>query len=353
MWCVKKLDHKDELYHHGIKGQKWGKKNGPPYPLGASDHSSAERKEGHKGWSKEAKRELDNKNGNKSSNKSSNKTKKKSGLTDKQKKYIKIGAAVAVTALATYGGYKLYESGKLDDLISKGKEALNKTITPKNVKDAMQSIKDDDFKPADGLFDYKQISKLTSSEIEAIRAYTATPSYRDVNEYLRGITKEPTAKSKSIADDITSALNKVFINKDVEVQRGIGRSAAETILGEDTIETLSRLKKQYVDESSVIHLDSLVGVISKDNGIMSTAIPTESWLFSGIKKSVAQNFARDGDGIVFDIKAKAGSKGMYVAPLSAYYSEHELVFAPGSSLVTDGTIQLISGIWHIGAILTQ
>ena len=26
----------DELYHHGIKGQNWGIKNGPPYPLGSS-----------------------------------------------------------------------------------------------------------------------------------------------------------------------------------------------------------------------------------------------------------------------------------------------------------------------------
>lgn len=341
-----------------------GEKNGPPYPLGASDHSSAERKEGHEGWSKEAKRELKNQNGgkssdkssnkssNKSSDKSSDKTKKKSGLTDKQKKYMKIGAAVAVTVLATYGGYKLYESGKLDGLISKGKEALDKSITPKNVKETMKSMKDDYFKPADGLFDYKQISKLTGREIKAIHDYTNL-YYRDVNEYLRGIAKKPTDKSKSIGDDITSALNKVFINKDVEVQRGVGRLAAETMLGEDTMEILSRLKKQYDKESSVIHLDSLVGVINKDNGVMSTAIPEETELFSGIKKSVAQNFARDGDGIVFDIKAKAGSKGMYVAPMSTFESEHEVVFAPGSSLVTDGTIRLIGGIWHIGAILAQ
>lgn len=25
--------NKYELYHHGIKGQKWGVRNGPPYPL--------------------------------------------------------------------------------------------------------------------------------------------------------------------------------------------------------------------------------------------------------------------------------------------------------------------------------
>ena len=42
-----------ELYHHGIFGMHWGKKNGPPYPLDPSDHSASEKKAG---W----RRSLDN-----------------------------------------------------------------------------------------------------------------------------------------------------------------------------------------------------------------------------------------------------------------------------------------------------
>ena len=46
MWNYVYPSH--ELYHHCILGQRWGKKNGPPYPIAASSHSASEKKAGWK-----------------------------------------------------------------------------------------------------------------------------------------------------------------------------------------------------------------------------------------------------------------------------------------------------------------
>lgn len=77
-----------ELYHHGIKGQKWGirrfqNKNGSLTAAGKNRYSD----------DSDGKTDADS---------------KKRGLTDKQKKAIKIGVIAVGTGLAMYGGYKLY-----------------------------------------------------------------------------------------------------------------------------------------------------------------------------------------------------------------------------------------------------
>lgn len=41
---VAKMRESDAIKHHGINGMKWGKRNGPPYPLANVDRSSAERR---------------------------------------------------------------------------------------------------------------------------------------------------------------------------------------------------------------------------------------------------------------------------------------------------------------------
>lgn len=45
------MSYSDELYHHGIKGQRWGVRNGPPYPLNAQTHASVVRSAGRGGRS--------------------------------------------------------------------------------------------------------------------------------------------------------------------------------------------------------------------------------------------------------------------------------------------------------------
>lgn len=114
----------NELYHHGILGQRWGKRNGPPYPLGAPDHSVSERKAGWKMSLDKTKKERYNSERDKE--KTADPEKKKFHLSDKQKRAVKIGAAAAATALAAYGIYKLSRSGKLNDLADKGREFVGK-----------------------------------------------------------------------------------------------------------------------------------------------------------------------------------------------------------------------------------
>lgn len=101
---------KTYLVHHGILGQKWGKRNGPPYPLDESDKSSVEKKH-------------EDSNKNKNNNKSFNVKTTNTSDIEKKIKTEKIGKN---TEILIYKGNKFDYTDISDEL---DKSAFAKDIS--------------------------------------------------------------------------------------------------------------------------------------------------------------------------------------------------------------------------------
>lgn len=152
------------LAHHGILGQKWGKRNGPPYPLDPEDHSKAE---------KDA-------------------AKKRTGMSDETKQKLKkaaiIGAAVVGTALVTYGAYKLYSNrGMIRNYTNLGKKNIDfirnsgkfdyLNIPAGNVDDLLPNDSSSSFISEEA----KKISEATGLKLKE-HAYTVSEDIKALRE---------------------------------------------------------------------------------------------------------------------------------------------------------------------------
>lgn len=319
----------EDLEHHGILGQKWGKRNGPPYPLDAGDHSAAEKKAG---WRKSLdageihKQHHENVVAIKSS--SVSKSEKQTALAaeeadynkklrdlklseDRKAKAKKVIMAVGGVAVAAAVGYAVYKSGiTMDDI----KNAVGGTDAWLN--NLQESGKfgnahfDTDHKTGAAWAkkhlwstDYWK-NQLNKSERDAIRSYTAA-AYQTMNSMLRtgtypnGISPLKKAMYAKYVQDCTSALKKASLPEDVIAHRGVGslNSLAKT-LGVD----VSTLKDPAAAKS-------LLGQVFVDPAFGSTAESSDkAW-----------------GGAKLHMKLPKGCQAMYVDPISAVPGENEIL----------------------------
>ena len=191
MISAKQIIPHNALQHHSILGMKWGKKNGPPYPIGASDHSASEKKAG---W----RRSLDK------SDSGGQNDNKKHGLTDKQKKAIKIGIAVTATALATYGTYRLAKSGKLDKYVEAGKAKVDEMFGKKGGNSDFGKTKVSDIH--EYAFTQKKATAKTVQTVNGIKKLAKAENISDVIKNANPHIGDTTYKNNCSACGIASFL---------------------------------------------------------------------------------------------------------------------------------------------------
>lgn len=297
------------ISHHGIKGQKWGVKNGPPYPLDISDHSYREKK---MKWEES----LDKKN--EASKKKSKMhysdspkfkiikkkdikpikkygellTRKVSGINWNDEKVKKI-VTIGVVAVAAYAGYKYLK---------------NSNFTKTTDENLYNRIKDSLVKNPNSLFDKDLWNEsLTMDEQNAVQSYTGS-SYASINKALRDIDN---AKLDHVLldkiNDITSAIDKSELEKEVTTFRAVSFDAAN----DKMFPNISLLDGKDAKEK-------LIGKFFQEDAFFSSS-PKYQSQFEGLEK-----------GVKLTTICPPGTKALYIGKKSNYPYEKELLLQRGT-----------------------
>lgn len=148
------------------------------------------------------------------------------------------------------------------------------------------------------------LATLTGTQKNAVVSYTGS-AYEAMNDYLRANgAYDASDRTKQLIKQCQAALKKASLPEEVIVRRGSG---------------YNMLKELGIDISEA-NKDKLVGGIVQDLGFLSTS-PDPSGGFSS--------------GIEYVIKIPEGSQAMYVAPISQFHSERELLVNCGGKFMVD------------------
>ncbi len=202
------------LAHHGILGQKWGKKNGPPYPLAPGEHSAAEKKAG---WRKS----LDGGSGEN--------PKKKKKMSKETKKAVAGMAATAAGAMAA--------SVVLADQNIRGKDGKPKKKASDLTDDELKELN-----KREGMERQYNKNFGTKSEAEVVKeiADIGTRSINSTKKRLDDeIAKRPTFERMDLSHMTNQELQNAINRENLEIQYSKLFNQVETVSkGEEYVKTI-------------------------------------------------------------------------------------------------------------------
>lgn len=188
----------DHLKHHQILGAKWGKKNGPPYPLGKGDHSASEKRAAEKAGVKvgkdSGKGSIENVKGSSGSNQHA----KKAPLTEEEKRLKAEEAQLKGDSKNITKYMDKLTTNELKD--AEDRARIRKNLEGPQEKKMTKSEKDID-------------DAIKSGDKEKVKAMATKMTYNQLNEAMNKIdlmeklNKEP--PKPTTMDKIDSAMKKV------------------------------------------------------------------------------------------------------------------------------------------------
>lgn len=148
------------------------------------------------------------------------------------------------------------------------------------------------------------LTALTGTQKDAVVSYTGS-AYEAMNDYLRANgAYDASDRTKQLIKQCQAALKKASLPEDVIVRRGSG---------------YNMLKELNIDISET-NKDKLIGGVVQDLGFLSTSPDPRGGFSSDIE---------------YVIKVPEGSQAMYVAPISQFHNERELLVNCGGKFMVD------------------